>query len=54
MFQVQRFDPPRRKKTFRDLRADGKGGWIKGTGAMAHALLVLYRLDKLTEKKTVS
>ncbi len=30
-----------------------KGGWITGTGAMANALLVLYRLDKLTEKKTV-
>lgn len=52
VFKVQRFDPSSRKKTFRQLRADGQAGWISGTGAMARVPRVLYRVDELKGKKT--
>jgi hypothetical protein len=40
LYQVVRFEP----KTFRQRRADGKGGWISGLG---DTVRVLYRLDRV-------
>lgn len=46
-FRVCRWLKPDGTKTFSQEKADGKGGWIRGRGAMKGAMLVPYHLPEL-------
>jgi hypothetical protein len=46
-YRVRRWLKPDRNKAFHQERADGRGGWIKGKGAMAGVPLVPYHLPEL-------
>jgi 5S rRNA maturation endonuclease (ribonuclease M5) len=57
LYRVVRWLTPDGTKTFSQEKADGKGGWIKGKGAMNGVKLVPYRLPEVLEavaaRKTV-
>ena len=53
LFQVRRLTGASGKKTFRQRRADGHGGWVDGRGAMEGVGRVVYRLSELRGRSTV-
>jgi hypothetical protein len=52
-YQAQRLDDGHGRKSFRQRRADGHGGWIRGTGTMTGVGRMVYRWPELRDQHTV-